>query len=50
MLAKGLPALSFEPSLLISTRMEHMRGVGWVGGVGCLKMLWLDTLNRRNLA
>ena len=35
----GLPCPLFEPSLLISTHVEHMCGVGWVGGVGCLKTL-----------
>ena len=33
MLAGGLPAPLFEPFLLISTHVEHMCGVGWVGGV-----------------
>ena len=46
-LGGGLPCLFCEPSLLIPTHVEHMCGVGWVGGVGCLKTLWLYTLNTR---
>ena len=49
MLAGGLPGPLFEPSWLISTRVEHMCGVGWVGawGGGCLKTLWLHALKTR---
>ena len=36
MLAGGLPCPLFEPSWLISTRVEHLCGVGWVGGWGGL--------------